>query len=193
MCMREEITCPVCGVMFTAPPSHQRKFCSKPCMYVGRTKASEQLRANYRLTYAPDHPLRRDTPVVLSHRIALWDKIGEGPHTCFYCQKPVTWFPAENPEMSSLSVDHVDRDKKNNNPENLVPCCHACNMQNTHLVIRSDEDFITRSDGSRLRAIRSRCHRCSVEFLTAARAYGRPPRKYCSRECHRLRGTPVNT
>lgn len=189
MGMREAIRCPSCGVTFTAPPSHRRKFCSKPCMYVGRTKTPDQLQADYRRSYAPDHPLRRDTPVVAAHRIVLWEKIGRGPHVCFYCAVPVTWFPDEELGVSSLCVDHKDRDKKNNDPVNLVPCCRTCNTQNSRHVIQQDEDFITRSDGSRLRAIRSECLRCSVEFLAPARTYKKTPRLYCSRACFYGRGT----
>lgn len=190
--MREDITCPSCGIVFTAPHSHRRKFCSKPCMYLGRTKSPDQLKATYRRSYAPEHPLRRDTPVVASHRILLWDKIGRGPHPCFYCGVTVSWFPDLDTESLELCVDHRDQDKYNNDLDNLVACCRICNMRNTPRVISEEEDFITRSDGSRLRAIRSRCLRCSVEFLAPIRTYKKTPRLYCSRACYHARNVPVS-
>lgn len=188
--MREQITCPVCTTVFTAPPSHRRKYCSKPCMYVGRTKTSDDLTADYRRKYAPNHPLRTISPVVSVHRIELWDKIGIGPHNCHYCAVSISWFPEKHPNTTKLFVDHLDRDKKNNDPDNLVPTCHRCNVWNTDRHISDDEDFIVRSDRSRLRAIRSRCLRCSKEFLAQAKTYKAKPRQYCSRACRYGHTTP---
>ena len=77
----------------------------------------------YLLLLAPDHP-----QAVFphgwgyQHRIVLWDKIGPGQHPCVYCGQIVVW-------GVDLHVDHVDDDKTNNDPNNLVPACVSCNSR----------------------------------------------------------------
>lgn len=59
------------------------------------------------------------------HRVVLWDKLEceslDCEHECNWCGKPVTW-------RHGLKTDHVDEDKTNNDPENLVPSCNGCNV-----------------------------------------------------------------
>lgn len=58
------------------------------------------------------------------HRLVLFDKIGAGPHPCHWCLRPVDWlldFEAK------LYTDHLDWNKANNDPGNLVPACQRCN------------------------------------------------------------------
>lgn len=71
------------------------------------------------------HPLARAHNHVLMHRVVLFDKIGPGPHPCHWCQKPVDWEVGLS--ETALIVDHVDWDRANNDPDNLVPSCHRCN------------------------------------------------------------------
>lgn len=68
----------------------------------------------------PGHPVAGKRDFAFVHRVALYDKVGPGSHTCHYCSAVVTWF-------EDLEVDHVDHDKSNNEPANLVPCCVSCN------------------------------------------------------------------
>ena len=64
------------------------------------------------------------------HRQVLFDKIGLGPHPCHYCGRPLNWQIRKRDQPwpeDFLTVDHLDHDKTNNDPSNLVPCCHRCN------------------------------------------------------------------
>lgn len=76
----------------------------------------------YVLVLSPDHPLARPSHGgrVFEHRQVMYDLIGPGTHPCFWCDAPVAW-------GSTLHVDHVDHDRANNDPMNLVPSCRGCN------------------------------------------------------------------
>ena len=84
----------------------------------------------YLRRYAPDHVLANGSGFVYEHRKVLFDLIGYGPHLCRWCDAPVNWshcrVPAKDP--TALTVDHLDSDGTNNDPDNLVPSCHPCNF-----------------------------------------------------------------
>lgn len=75
-----------------------------------------------------DHPLARNGRIY-KHRKVLYDTIGEGPHPCHWCQIPLMWSAPGDSWRSSkcIQVDHVNSDKSNNTPDNLVPSCRKCN------------------------------------------------------------------
>lgn len=50
-----------------------------------------------------------------------------GIHPCHWCRRPVAWDEAHPQSMDALVADHLDGDKTNNVPENLVPSCGMCN------------------------------------------------------------------
>lgn len=67
---------------------------------------------------------------VLEHRKALYDEIGPGPHECHWngvsgCGK----ISLEWGGRSGIQADHLNGDKLNNDPENLVPSCIGCNIR----------------------------------------------------------------
>jgi hypothetical protein len=68
----------------------------------------------------PDHPLANDK-WVYEHRKILYDTLGSGPQECWWCGIEVCW-------ESGLQVDHLDHDRSNNDPSNLVPSCQPCNQ-----------------------------------------------------------------
>ena len=60
----------------------------------------------------------------------LWEKIGLGPHPCYFCGRPLNWQVRKRDQPwpeDFLQVDHLDHDKDNNDPSNLVPSCFRCN------------------------------------------------------------------
>ena len=57
--------------------------------------------------------------------MVLWEKIGPGSHPCHWCGHLLVWMHGLSAE--SLQVDHLDEDRANNDPTNLVPSCHTCN------------------------------------------------------------------
>lgn len=71
------------------------------------------------------HLLARFNGHVMMHRVVLFEVIGLGPHQCHWCLAPVNW--THGLMAGALVVDHVDRDRSNNDPSNLVPSCNHCN------------------------------------------------------------------
>ncbi|QAY13973.1 HNH endonuclease [Mycobacterium phage Colt] len=112
------------------PPTHPLYYDvypdRKPQPVVREPEPDHVIRNGYRyVTVDNEHPLRKiDAHVgrrVAEHRIVLYDKIGPGTHPCHWCGKPVTW-------GEGLQTDHVDWDRLNNTPDNLVPSCRPCNF-----------------------------------------------------------------
>jgi hypothetical protein len=81
----------------------------------------------YRTVQRRDHPLglARAQHRIEEHRIVLFDAIGSGPHRCHWCGRDLDWFGI--PGDSMLVVDHLNDDRLNNDPSNLVPSCLGCN------------------------------------------------------------------
>lgn len=74
----------------------------------------------YRRLAAAGHPLAMGDGHVYEHRAVLYEKVGPGAHPCHWCGAVVTW-------GVDLETDHLDGDKTNNDPANLMPACQACN------------------------------------------------------------------
>lgn len=73
------------------------------------------------------HPLAATSRVVARSRLVLWNKIGPGWHRCHFCRAWVKWKPgARLNEPNVLIVARIDRDWRNDSPENLAPCCRRC-------------------------------------------------------------------
>lgn len=73
-----------------------------------------------------NHPLAFKNGRVYKHRKVLFDQVGGngGRLPCFWCGKPLDWFGFE---FEKLMVDHLNHDRHNNEPTNLVPSCNSCN------------------------------------------------------------------
>jgi len=83
----------------------------------------------YRILRMPRHPLARASGHVLEHRMVLFDSIGSGTHACHWCAMVTTWSNSWPKSADALVVDHLDRDRTNNVPGNLVPSCQPCNAK----------------------------------------------------------------
>ena len=82
------------------------------------------------LRYQHDHPLASRHGELLEHRAVLYAKIGPGPHPCHWCGKQREWGGP-----GGIHADHLDTDRQNNDPENLVPSCKKCNGDRGKKVI----------------------------------------------------------
>lgn len=82
--------------------------------------------AGYRILTGSAHPLAAAQGKVLVHRRVLYVKIGPGAHPCHWCGTVVVWRVGRI-KADSLIADHLDEDRTNNAPENLVASCNPCN------------------------------------------------------------------
>lgn len=76
----------------------------------------------YALLLEPGHPLADAGGRVYEHRAVLYAKYGHGTQGCpgcYWCGQLLTW--------KTLVVDHLNEEKMDNRPENLVPACNRCN------------------------------------------------------------------
>lgn len=80
----------------------------------------------YRTIHAPGHPVATAQGKAYEHRVVLYDSLGEGPHPCHWCQRPMPWLGGA---ADAINVDHLDGDRLNNLPDNLVPACLDCNTK----------------------------------------------------------------
>jgi len=84
-----------------------------------------------------DHPLTHSGGSVYEHRKVVFDKVGVGPHPCYWCGKILEW--------SDIVVDHLNEVKDDNRFENLVISCNPCNRARGGML-----DFIKRMRGEAL-------------------------------------------
>jgi hypothetical protein len=82
------------------------------------------MKEGYVQVYRPDHALANARGYVPEHRLVLFDKIGPGTHSCHWCGIGLEW---RGRGRAALIADHLDENKVNNDPSNLVPSCTPCN------------------------------------------------------------------
>ena len=89
------------------------------------------------LTGQKGHPLAGKNGALAEHRMVLYAKLGPDPQNCHWCGcGPLGWRGSPG---SIIHVDHVDRDKLNNDPENLVPACIRCNTSRHQNLLTVDD------------------------------------------------------
>lgn len=80
----------------------------------------------YLWTSIPGHPLATAQNKVAVHRVVLYERIGPGRHPCHWCGKSLPWMGGAD---VAINVDHLDHNRLNNDPDNLVPSCLDCNTK----------------------------------------------------------------
>jgi hypothetical protein len=68
----------------------------------------------YRRYVRLGHPLATGLGYVSVHRLALYEKIGQGPHSCHWCSAVVDWAPGPGARRAALVVDHLNNDPRDN-------------------------------------------------------------------------------
>lgn len=96
--------------------------------------------SGYASTTRKGHPVANRSGGVWVHRMVLYDSIGPGPHPCHWCDAPVDW-------GEGLTADHLNWDRRDNRPCNLVPSCMSCNS--TRFRTRDDRG-INNPNGAKL-------------------------------------------
>lgn len=91
----------------------------------------------YEIIKRQGHPVATDPRGwVYEHRVVLFDSIGPGWHHCKHCGMPVSWELSYPEHPDALVVDHLDEDRGNNDPANLVVSCAPCNLSRSSRWIK---------------------------------------------------------
>lgn len=77
----------------------------------------------YQMLYLPKHPLAMKNGYVYEHRVVMHQLHGDNPMNCNKCRRTIDW--------STVHVDHVNENVKDNSPENLRFLCNGCNVMRT--------------------------------------------------------------
>lgn len=142
----------------------------------------------YSVIIAYGHVLADKYGRIYKHRKLLFDKIGYGPHRCYWCNSFINWNYGGKTSEFCLVVDHLDNNKGNNSIDNLVPSCHGCNCSRGREDLVQDEEIYVvmnnaKKGPSRHRASLRTCKTCGKEFphILADKRENRG--QYCSKEC----------
>lgn len=182
--------CAGCGVSFEPKRLGASKYCSPACYYArgpdGPRKASVK---TPRQQTAKGHPLAPASGRVAVSRLVLYDKIGSGPHKCHWCGSSLEWrIGTSSHAPDALFVDHLDWDRLNDDPANLVASCGDCNARRAAPGRRNaiqPGELTVPIGKNRTRAVRRVCEACGREFLTSPTKHAR----FCSRQCANGRGS----
>lgn len=85
----------------------------------------------YRLLKIPGHPIARKDGVIFEHRAVMFDIHGWDLPPCEKCGAESDWFTRKT------HIDHIDKDRTNNNPSNLRVLCNPCNVSRTEKIHHS--------------------------------------------------------
>lgn len=184
------LTCERCGAEFKPrQKGRANRFCTAACYNASGRPRRKEVTVLTRMMRVPGHPIAPPGGTVAESRLVLYDKIGPGTHPCEWCEKPVTWKPGDRTSADSLFADHLDWNRHNNDPANLVPSCNACNAHRVRgggrAPIIESELFIVNRNGSRTRATPQNCANCGSEYLARVSEIKIGKGIYCSRSCAR--------
>ena len=74
----------------------------------------------------PTHPLADRHGEVPEHRRVAYDHCHGRPQPCHWCGAELRWGGEQL--VDRLVIDHLNGDRRDNRPENLVPACQQCNL-----------------------------------------------------------------
>ena len=107
------------------------RLCQKHYFRIMRNGTAELVRSRryrrthtsgYQLIYEPDHELSQDCGYIYEHRFVMFNAWGERLKSCALCGREWSWSATYKSH-----IDHIDKDKSNNNLSNLRPLCNSCN------------------------------------------------------------------
>ncbi len=98
--------------------------------------ARSLMQHGYVIVYKHGHPLADKKGRVYEHRAVLYAVIGPEDHPCHWCGETLSWFAEERKRR--IVVDHLNHERSDNDPANVVPSCGPCNTsrerQSRHMV-----------------------------------------------------------
>ena len=71
------------------------------------------------------HPASSKKGLLYEHRKVFYEEFGPDNHVCKWCGDSLEWGGGGK---GKLHVDHLNGEKVDNRPENLVASCHRCNV-----------------------------------------------------------------
>jgi len=180
-------TCEHCGIHFEPKWPGAGRFCSRACYNAAGRGPTKSVTKDQRKRTARGHPLAPPSGIVAVSRLVLYDKIGPGAHSCHWCGQSVSWQVGGGAATAgNLLADHLNWDRQDNSPENLVPSCNPCNAHRTRNGDRrrlGDDELTVVWSGRRTRAIERVCERCGEPFLIPPSAAKDGNGRFCSRAC----------
>lgn len=189
----ETRVCMQCGIGFPFPLWRETypgtgKYCSRRCSASAahrlgfcRYPPKKDQVSGYRHVQIKSHPICPPSGRLPEHRLILYNKIGPGKHLCHWCNAEIYWSVGRRAVPGDIVADHLDGNRLNNDPGNIVPSCSICNLkraQKNH--IPEDKPYVIRGGGKRS-AWHKICIQCGVNFLGS-----KVSARYCSHECHAL-------
>ena len=179
--------CENCGDPIRKRPNYKKaRFCSHDCYSESIRGKAKVDKVEGRMATAKGHPLAPASGRIAYARLALYEKIGPGPHPCHWCESEITWMPGVGPKHGAIIADHINFDRTDDSPDNLVASCLNCNAHRTE---RGDRNRIQEGEltvevgGSRTRAVLVECATCGKSFAALPALVRKGEGKYCSMEC----------
>ena len=125
---------PTCSIRECEQPTKSRGWCAK---HYKRWERRRDLgdpepprpvpnQKGYLTQRMPDHPTANVQGRAYLHRVALWDRLDGREPECAFCHVRLVWGGTES---NSVTVEHLDGDRTNNHPLNLVAACPSCNTK----------------------------------------------------------------
>jgi len=79
--------------------------------------------AGYIVVCDHSHPLSSKRGLLYEHRKVVYSIYGDHLPPCEFCKSPSDWYSRKT------HIDHIDKNKANNDPKNLRVLCNPCNSR----------------------------------------------------------------
>lgn len=146
---------PRCRIPDCEKPAVRRKYgLCESCYYRLRRNGTTKKRqpkyryktgAGYIKLRCLGHFLSDSDGYIFEHRKVLYDLLGKGLQTCFWCGKNLPW--------DAVVIDHQNEIKHDNRPDNLRISCNGCNR-----ALGSAIPFVKRIQESAMPIFLNRIH-----------------------------------
>lgn len=106
--------------------ANHEKFMESQIKWRANNEGRTYMQGKYLVYVGFQHPACHKFGITPVHKLVLWDKLAGQDAKCNWCDKDIFW--NSDDWNDKLVADHVDTNKVNNEPSNLVPSCNRCNL-----------------------------------------------------------------